>query len=77
MWVRLCDRCGKQIGRFDKNGSVTLPKYKVDASEEATRYCAIRPLDFCPECAKFLSDFIEANVHVPEEVLISTDIEKR
>ena len=68
MTLRICDRCGKQIDRFvNKN----MPKYTL--YENAGKVMWQRPLKFCDDCEKIMSNLIEANLHVPVEVTLSTD----
>ncbi len=77
MILRICDRCGKQVDRFVHKNT---PKYTlhngidicVSEHAEDKAYWQ-RPLNLCEECERFMSDLIEANLHVPETVTLSTD----
>lgn len=76
MNLYICDRCGKQIDRFVNKD---MPKYTlhngidIRVSEDAEKAMWQRPLTFCNECEKIMSDLIEQNLHVPAEVTLSTD----
>ena len=76
MLLRICDRCGKQVDRFVNED---MPKYTLHngidicVSEDAGKAMWQRPLNFCDECEKFMSDLIERNLYVPNVVALSTD----
>lgn len=76
MNLYICDRCGKQIDRFVNED---IPKYTlhngidIRVSENADKAMWQRPLFFCKECEKHMSDLIEQNLYVPAEVTLSTD----
>ena len=75
MLLRICDRCGKQIQRFVNQ----VPTYSlhngidIRVSEDAEQARWQRPLNFCEECEKYMSDLIEQNLHVPDSVTLLTD----
>ena len=76
MTLYICDRCGKQVDRFVNED---MPKYTlhngidIRVSEDVGKAMWQRPLNFCDECEKFMSDLIEQNLHVPTVVILSTD----
>lgn len=76
MILKICDRCGKQVDRFVNK---YMPKYTlhsgidIHVTEDAEKAIWRRPLSFCAECEKFMSDLIEQNLHIPAEVTLSTD----
>ena len=76
MNLYICDRCGKQIDRFVNKD---MPKYTlhngidIRVSEDAGKAMWQRPLTFCNDCEKIMSNLIEANLHVPTKVTLSTD----
>ena len=76
MILQICDRCGKQVDRFVNKD---IPKYTLHngidicVEEDAGKAMWQRRLNFCDECEKIMSDLIEQNLHVPENVTLSTD----
>ena len=76
MILKICDRCGKQVDRFVHKNT---PKYtlhngiNICADENNEKAYWNRSLQLCEECEKFMSDLIEANLHVPNTVTLSTD----
>ena len=76
MNLYICDRCGKQVDRFVNKD---MPKYTlhsgidIHVTEDTEKAIWRRPLKFCNECERIMSNLIEANLHVPAKVTLSTD----
>lgn len=72
MRLQICDRCGKQIDRYVLANLPRNSLYEIHRSEEDDKAAWSRPLNFCDDCASYLSDLIEREINIPDTVTLST-----